>query len=75
VSGIFLDLSKAFDTVMHEILLSKLVQHGIRRNVHDHFISYLKICKQLVFNGDVISSLLDIQEGVPQGSVLETILP
>ena len=45
--GIFIDLKKAFDTVNHAILLTKLNRYGIRGNVHEwfkSFIPYRAIC-------------------------------
>ena len=70
VLGIFLDFSKAFDTVNHSILLDKLENTGFRGKVLDLFASYLSNRKQYVFNGDTQSTLLNITDGVPQGSVL-----
>ena len=70
ICAVFMDLAKAFDTVNHDILLFKLEQYGIRGDANDLLKSYLSNRKQLV-SGDVASSsLLEIDIGVPQGSVL-----
>ena len=69
-SLIFLDLSKAFDTVNHSILLSKLDLYGIRGNENQWFRSYLRNRKQNVFVNGVESNSLLVNSGVPQGSIL-----
>ena len=71
VLGIFIDLSKAFDTIGHEKLLYKLNNYGIRGNVHDLIQSYLSGRLQYVSALGENSEMLPIQFGVPQGSVLE----
>ena len=72
--GIFIDLKKAFDTVNHKILLTKLEHYGIRGVILTWFTSYLAGRKQFVsFNGES-SDLKEIGCGVPQGSVLGPLL-
>lgn len=70
----FLDLSKAFDTVNHRILLEKLYHYGIKGSVHAWFASYLSNCTQYVVFNDCNSSERTIAHGVPQGSILGPIL-
>ena len=74
VLGIFIDLSKAFDTIDHEILLSKLNTYGIRSNAHSLIKSYLSDRKQYVNILGEKSELLDVLYGVPQGSCLGPLL-
>ena len=72
--GIFVDLSKAFDTVNHNILLAKLEHYGIRGNANKLFKSYLTNRKQFVQINEHQSSTQNISCGVPQGSVLGPLL-
>jgi len=72
--AIFCDLRKAFDTVNHKILLTKLANLGVRGVELLWFKNYLAGRKQFVNIGDSNSSLLDILIGVPQGSILGPLL-
>ena len=72
--GLFIDLSKAFDTLDHNILINKLEFYGVRGKGLDWFRSYLSNRQQYVqFNGTK-SGLLKIKTGVPQGSILGPLL-
>ena len=68
--GIFIDLSKAFDTVNHQILLDKLEHYGIRGHALALFKSYLSNRNQYVHLDKCKSQTRPISCGVPQGSVL-----
>ena len=72
--GIFLDFGKAFDTVNHNILLSKLEFYGIRGVVKDLFTSYLRNRMQMMSLVSVNSDIQTVCCGVPQGSVLGPLL-
>ena len=72
--GIFLDFSKAFDTVNHAILVRKLKHYEIWGIAKDWFVSYLSNRKQFTSIGNTNSEELRISCGVPQGSVLGPLL-
>ena len=72
--SVFLDLSKAFDTINHCTLFDKLKHYGIRGKALDWFKSYLDQRRQYVCYGESKSNLLDVEYGVPQGSVLGPLL-
>ena len=72
--GIFVDLSKAFDTVNHHMLLDKLENLGIRGKALELFRSYLSGRKQYVNIDNCKSKTRSITCGVPQGTVLGPIL-
>ena len=70
-----LDLSAAFDTIDHGVLLDRLHKtFGISGIVLDWFKSYLTERTQFVVIGGIESKKLPLQFGVPQGSVLGPIL-
>ena len=74
VLGLFLDFSKAFDTVNHGILFEKLEHYGVRDTALSWFQSYLNMREQYVIFDGVKSSMKTISCGVPQGSILGPLL-
>ena len=72
--GIFVDFSKAFDTVNHEILCNKLKHYGVNGSMYNLLESYLSDRDQFVQYGHKSSSKLPLNLGVPQGSVLGPLL-
>ena len=72
--GLFLDFSKALDTINHDILLSKLHRYGLLGNPLTWFENYLHNRYQVVKIGDTISSSQTIICGMPQGSTLGPLL-
>ena len=72
--GMFLDLSKAFDTVVHQILLKKLEYYGIAENNLRWFENYLKDRQQFVSFEHNSTKKVTVTWGVPQGSILGPLL-
>lgn len=68
--GIFLDLSKAFDTVSVPLLIKKLEKFGVRGIALDLLIDYLTDRTQFIKIDSHISDTLSVNYGVPQGSIL-----
>ena len=74
VIGIFIDLSKAFDTIDHKKLLYKLYSYGIRGLAYNLIKSYLSNRYQCVKIEDQKSENVLVKYGVPQSSVLGPLL-
>ena len=72
--GIFIDLTKAFDTVDHNILISKLENYGVRGVNLKWFKSYLNNRKQFISYNNSSTSYKNMTCGVPQGSILGPLL-
>ena len=72
--GVYLDFKKDFDTVNHEILLSKLQHYGVTGIANDWMRSFLTNRKQYTSINGYNSRPQDITHGVPQGSVLGPLL-
>ena len=68
--GVFLDITKAFDSVNHDILIHKLEHYGFRGHAFGFLGSYLNDRKQYTSIQDTPSETLCISYGVPQGSIL-----
>ena len=72
--GIFLDLSKAFDTIDHTILLDKLCRYDVRGVTLNWFKHYLNDRKQFVSYNNTTSVSTKVTCGVPQRSILGLLL-
>ena len=72
--GIFIDLTKAFGTVDHNILISKLENYGVRGVNLKWFKSYLNNRKQFISYNNSSTSYKNMTCGVPQGSILGPLL-
>ena len=79
-AAVFLDLSKAFNTLNHEVLLKKLNIYGIRGTVHSWFKSYLENrtlrvkCNDNTTGHAAYSKPMPVTYGTPQGSCLGPLL-
>ena len=72
--GVFIDYTKAFDTINHSILISKMYKYGIRDLPSSLFRSYLENRHQVVKVGSSISSTRVTNIGIPQGTILGPLL-
>ena len=72
--ALFVDLSKAFDTVSHSLILDKLPAYGISGNEKAQFTDYLFHRKIRVNYKGTLSTPIPIQCGIPQGSILGPLL-
>ena len=74
VGTILIDLSKAFDSIDHNLLVAKLEAYGVRGNEKEWFLNYLTDRQQSVVVGEAKSTWSEMVKGVPQGSSLGPLL-
>ena len=74
ICAIFIDLSKAFDTLSHDLLIAKLGAYGLETCALRYMKSYLTNKKQTVRANKTFSELERITTGVPQGLILGPLL-
>lgn len=74
VDAMYTDFSKAFDRVIHSILLKKLIQLGIHGDLFRWIKSYISNRNQVILINGVFSKSLEVISGVPQGSHLGPLL-
>ena len=74
ITGAFLDLSKAFDSINHKILLRRLEKIGFDGNATNLIENFLcERCQRIVLNG-IESDWINLKRGVPQGTILGPLL-
>ena len=74
IVAVFMDLSKAYDCIPHDLLIAKLHAYGVNINTLKLLFSYLTKRKQRVKVNESFSEWVKIIIGVPQGSILGSIL-
>ena len=74
IGVILCDISKAFDTLPHDLIIAKLDAYGFGNESLKLIYDYLNNRKQRCKVGSAFSTWMDIETGVPQGSVLEPLL-
>ena len=74
VGVVFMDLSKAFDTISHDLLLAKLKAYGFSHNVLAFMINYLKNRSHRANINSNFTTWEEVKAGVPQGSILGSLL-
>lgn len=74
VGVIFIDMSKAFDTVDRERLIEKLYNYGVRGKLRNILINYFDCRKMCTKIGNHVGNLRESKYGVPQGSCLGPLL-
>ena len=74
VAAVSADMSKAFDCILHDLLIAKLAAYGLSENALMYILSYLSNRKQCVRINDTYSEFENIIMGVPQGSILGPLL-
>jgi retron-type reverse transcriptase len=72
--AVFIDFSRAFDTISHDILLKKLHFYGFRGKAHEWIKNYLTNRQQFVAYKNSYSHIGESNVGVPQGSTLGPLL-
>ena len=71
---VLMELPKAFDCIPYDLLIAKLSTYGFNRNALKYIFTYLKNHKQCVRINNVSSDFKGIISGVPQGSIVGSIL-
>ena len=74
IGTVLIDLSKAYDCIQHDLLLAKLEAYGFSNRALIFLKSYLKGRKQRVKIGSAFSKWLEVNFGIPQGSILGPLL-